>query len=208
MVPEHVTQAEIAAEQDAYDRGRRGLKDLKKEAKKDKTFASWLGLSDALGTAQAEAHRITGSNNNMGAEYARTFSHILEREGLNDEDWLNKPTRSALLELHMHRGAIITWRDSLTPPKRAAQNNPRTVISNWKKSFAPPRKPDPPHPDEVTEEDVGNGDLAGLGESKAQKATAKTNDALRRELAEAKGMIAALKAEVARLRALIPETTP
>lgn len=203
MTSAYATQAEIAAEQDAYDRGRRGLKDLKKEAKKDKTFASWLGLSDAFGTAQAEVFRVTGSNNNMGAEYSRTLKHILDREGLNDEEWINKPTRAALLELHMHRGAIITWRDSLTPARRAEQNHPRTVVGNWKKSFAPPRKPDPPHPDEVTEDDVGNGDLAGLGDAKAKKATEQTNDALRRELAEAKRMIASLKAEIARLQALV-----
>jgi hypothetical protein len=203
MTSAYATQAEIEADQIAYDRGRRGLKDLRRIAKQDKSFAAWLDLSNALGTAQAEAHRITGSNNNMGAEYARAFSHILEREGLNDEDWLNKPTRSALLEIHMHRGAIIAWRDSLTPAKRATQNNPRTVVSNWKKSFAPSRKPDPPHPDEVTEDDIGNGDLAGLGDAKAKKATEQTNDALRRELAEAKRMIASLKAEIARLQALV-----
>jgi hypothetical protein len=91
---EHMTKAEIDAEQDAYDRGRQGLKDLKREAKRDKSFASWLGLSDALGTAQAEAFRVTGSNNNKGAEYARTFTEILDREALNDNDWLNKPTRA------------------------------------------------------------------------------------------------------------------
>jgi len=204
MAAGHITQTELAAEQADYELARKGLKTLKSEAKKDKTFMAWFGISQGFGRAQGEAFRVTGSNNNQGREYATAFSHILDREGLNDADWLNKPTRAALLELYAHQGAIIAWRQTLPPHRQADMNNPRTVVANWKKSFAPPRKPDPPHPDEVTDEDVGNGDLAGLA-SKEKKATTQTNEALRRELAEAKGMIIALKAEVARLEALIGE---
>ena len=204
MEHHHATKAEVEAEQHAYERGRRGLKDLKREAKRDKSFAAWLDISDAFGAAQAETFRVTGSNNNQGAEYSREFSHVLDREGLNDVEWVNnKPTRAALLELHTFRGQIIEWRNTLKPARKAAQNNPRTVVNNWKASFAPSRKPDPPHPDEVRDEDVGNGDLAGLADDKRQKATDATNAALRRELADAKGMIAALKTEVARLQELL-----
>ena len=90
------TAAEMEQDRSAYDRARVALKGLKRTAKQDKTFAAWADICTALATAQQETFRVTGSNQNQGRVYAEAFNLILKREGLDDQDWLNKPTRACL----------------------------------------------------------------------------------------------------------------
>jgi hypothetical protein len=201
------TAAEMEQERSAYDRARAALKGLKRTVKQDKTYAAWTDICTEIATAQHEVFRITGSNSNMGRVYAETFSRVLKREGLDDNDWLNKPTRSACIEVATYKAQIDEWRATLSPARRAEMNHPRTVLKNWKASFAPTRKP-PLELHDVEDEDRGNGDLAGLGRAPRKEkpsATEETNTVLREELHQAQLTIAGMREEIVRLQGVVED---
>lgn len=104
-----------------------------KRLKRDKTWADWMTVGEALTVAREEAINRSRSNTAMGSAYNKAFGIILVRIGLDDMD---KGDRSRLFQCLEYREDIEGWRKTLTTTERLSLNHPSSVWRKFKKAHA------------------------------------------------------------------------
>jgi hypothetical protein len=167
----------------------------------ERSFEAWVGVAKGLMALRVAAMRAAGVNRPQGREYAKSMNELLgEHPKLADEEWLDKWTRAACLNIAEYEGAIVEWRKSLPPARRAAMNTPRVVWREWMASTREPDIRKPPRPQVVEDDDIGNGDLAGLGGLSEGRIASQAE-----EIKRLQGVVERQDAEIARLHGVIED---
>jgi hypothetical protein len=115
--------------EEVYQEGRDALDQIGKS----QVYEQWLKVAAALGAGRAEALAAANTNRPEGRTYNKAFGSILKREGLST-DKLDSAIRNQLLKIDEHRAEIESWREQLTPARRATINHPSIVLRNWRKT--------------------------------------------------------------------------
>src|SRR5262249_27703897 len=112
--------------------------------KKDRAWADWVTVGEALLVGQAEAMRSAHTNRPEGRRYDHELADWLRHSGF---DGLDKGTRSRLLACLANREAIETWRQSLPPSDRLRLNHPKSVLARWRQATT--KKPEAKGPSPI-----------------------------------------------------------
>jgi CheY-like chemotaxis protein len=113
------------AQETAIKRGQEAWK----RHKQDATWLDWLLVGEALTIGRIEAMANAYTNQPIGAKYNAEFGEWLKRHQFDDID---KSTRSLIMSVMEHRGAIEQWRSTLPTNLRLTLNHPKSVLRRWR----------------------------------------------------------------------------
>jgi hypothetical protein len=142
---------------------RQGLEAWKR-LKKDKNWADWRKVGEALIVGRDFAFKAAGVNRPQGKGYNLAFGEWLQRYKLDDMD---KGTRSRLFEVMDNLGQIEDWRQTLPLNLRLSLNHPNAVLRKWKAHMAPEKRTETGEPKPTLRDSVVN--LSEENEAKARE---------------------------------------
>jgi hypothetical protein len=108
-----------------------------KRLKRQKNWADWIEVGEALEAGRDWAMHQAGTNEPAGKAYNMTFGEWLRTHQLDDMD---KGERARLFTVMENRAAIEEWRATLTLTERLKLNHPNAVLRKWQKFIEPEDK--------------------------------------------------------------------
>jgi hypothetical protein len=112
--------------------------------KKDKNWADWIKVGEALRIGRELALNHVGSNAPTGAAYNKVFGDWLQKNKFDDMD---KGERSRLFTILDNLPEVERWRDTLTMPNDSSSTTPTQCCASGKprpRHPSPRRKAHPP----------------------------------------------------------------
>jgi hypothetical protein len=122
---------------ECIEAGRQASERLKAASKH--AWADWLLVGKAWQHVRSQAMFAAQTNQPSGRRFSQQCSDLLKRAGL---DWIDKGTRSRLLDCLEHHEEIDAYLAKLPPGKRLKTNHPNAVWRGWQASIS--QKPTQP----------------------------------------------------------------
>jgi len=119
---------------DERDRVARQGTEAWRRLKREKSWADWIKVGEALQVGRDWAMNTAGTNRPEGKGYNLAFAEWLNKYRLDDMD---KGDRSRLFDVMDNLVAITSWRQTLTLTERLALNHPSSVWRKFKCAIEP-----------------------------------------------------------------------
>ncbi len=126
----------IVADDECIVAGRQASERLKNSGKR--LWEDWLLVGKAVERVQGHAMLAAQTNRPEGKRFCQQHADLLRRAGL---DWIDKATRSRLLECLKHGEEIDAFLAKLSDAKRSKINHPNSVWRAYQKSTSEPTAP-------------------------------------------------------------------